>query len=101
MSETGYSQKEVTTALNNAFVASMSPGWIGKWSRLKEQCIREYSKGLMAVLCENVDDDLLMPEELVAILMASAVFVHAKYTLGGKWKTPAAQEAKEIIDAGK
>ena len=104
MGDKGFSQNEVTAALNNAVIVSLQPNWIpqmmteeaGAFMRVKH--MREFVQDMLAPLLEFIDEGLIKAEEMVAILTTAAVYVHGKYVLGGKGKARSLGMASRVID---
>jgi hypothetical protein len=94
-----YSKHEVGNFLRNAQLAALRyDEFPVTETRVKR--LRPYVEGILAPLCEHVDEKLLSPHELVSSLMAAAMYIHATYVL--EWRNIPIKGAKEasrdIID---
>jgi len=82
-SEGGYTQREIAVALNNAVVATLRPK-VGAISADRMANLREYALAIIAPLLEHLEEpDLLLPEELTAILAAAAMTIHCAKVMNG------------------
>jgi len=85
-----YSSKEISQFLNNAMIASMSPP-SGAIKEARKKRLRHYTLAILAPLIEHtaikIEDNngseykLISPEELVAVLVGAAQYIHQALVL--------------------
>lgn len=109
-SRKGFTQREIGVALNNAVVHAMNPT-SGEIVDPRLRRLRNYTQAVVEPLIEHTQEltpegaSLLEPEELVAVLVSSALFVHMslimktdKMPMGAKAKGLMSKE--EEVDTG-
>lgn len=97
-----YNQKELSTALNNAVAAALSPSRIGRIPESRLRRLSEISKALIEPARELLEPDdggsaVVEPEELVAILAVATLFVHLRDVVKTT-RVPFAGLSKEIFE---
>lgn len=85
-----FTKREILTILNNAVIYSLSPS-SGKIPEKRLRKLRAYAQALAALPLKHLNDKVLTPEELVAILAVSAMWVHCSKVMENS-KIPAITE---------
>lgn len=94
MAEKLHSAREIAIQLNNLTVLARMPATLGYAipdGRLKK--LRAYAEAIVDPLYRHLDEDLLLPEELVFVLVACALMVQAGRVVGAG-RLPAVEQAE-------
>lgn len=100
-SRKGFTQREIGVALNNAVVHAMTPT-SGELSPERLRRLRNYTQAVVEPLIQHTQEisaegrPLLEPEELTAVLVSSALFVHMTLTMKTD-KLPMGAKAKGLM----
>jgi hypothetical protein len=100
-SRKGFTQREIGVALNNAVVHAMTPT-SGEIPPDRLRRLRNYTQAIVDPLIQHTQEisaegrPLLEPEELTAVLVTSALFVHMSLTMKTD-KLPMGPKAKGLL----
>lgn len=72
-----FTPKEIGAALNNAVGASGVP-WEGGFPEKRLRNLRAYALALIAPVTDDLESELLRPEEAVFVLASAALIIHAR-----------------------
>lgn len=90
-----FSQKEISTAINNAVVFAKAPTKVGEIEDRRLQRLREYAMALIEPLNEEIFEMYMKPEEAVLILLTAALYLQCTQVMNTE-KLPEYGTAKAL-----
>jgi hypothetical protein len=96
-----YTPREISAALNNAVQAALKPD-SGEIPEKRLRRLHEYTSALIEPIVEHMKEELLRPEEMVAILAAAALYTHTTEVLQveNEKRVPMFEAAKAAAERG-